>query len=135
MKKKSLILASTLVLVPAIVIPAQVNAADQQLKSGVYFINADGSQGEFYSYPAWADLNPAKKGALIQKYTNKNIKAYLPVTNAIASFDDIAKSGKPFLEASSKYVSGDLPGEFKDFETGEIISGSQDEHFEVTEIE
>ncbi|MEK5039908.1 hypothetical protein [Sporosarcina sp. FSL K6-3457] len=136
MKKKLLILASTLALVPAMAIPAQVNAAEQQLPSGIYFINTDGSQGEYYSYPAWSDLAVAQKGILIAKYGQKNIKPYLPSLNKIASLDDISQSGQPFLSASSNYVPGDLPGEFKDYETGEVISSSPaEENFEVIGIE
>lgn len=136
MKKKLLFLASTLVLIPAVIVPAQINAAERQLKDGIYFINTNGSQGEYYSFPAWSSLTGTQKGILIAKYGQKNIKPYLSSLNKIASLDDISKSGKPFLNASSDYTLGDLPGDFKDFETGDIISSSPvDSDFEVVGIE
>ncbi|PID02454.1 hypothetical protein CSV67_09130 [Sporosarcina sp. P2] len=138
MKKKitslllSIGLASSLLLTSV----ATTHAAETKIESGIYFVSST-STGEYYSFPAWSNLTSTQRGLLIVKYGQSNIKPYLQSLNKVTSLEKIAQSGKPFLEASSNFQSNDLPGQFKDFETGKIIDtgATVDEEFSVIGIE
>ncbi|PIC56138.1 hypothetical protein CSV80_15850 [Sporosarcina sp. P12(2017)] len=112
------------------------HAADTKIESGIYFVSTT-STGEYYSFPTWSNLTSTQRGLLIVKYGQSNIKPYLQPLNKITSLEKIAQSGKPFLEASTNYQLNDLPGQFKDFETGKIIDTGADvnENFEVVSID
>ena len=111
----------------------KVSYANDQLNSGMYFIDSDGRQGEFYSFSAWSTLSPVKQTNLILKYPHENIMIYLGNLDKVATLKASLKSGD-FNSASKDYIPGDITGEFKDFETGKIISISDEKEFKVIDI-
>lgn len=136
-KFKHLLLATALFITPLTFINQdKADAASAEIESGIYFVNQTTNLGEYYSFEAWSQLNNIQRGQLIVKYGQQNIKAYLKPLDRIASLKDIADAQSPFLDASRIYQEKDLPGEFVNFETGEIISGGEiTTSFEVTGIE
>ena len=138
MKKKISTVLLSMGLTVSLFITSSVttNAEEIQMKDGIYFVKST-SIGEYYSFPAWSNLTGVQKGLLLVKYGQSNIKPYLKSLNKVASLEDISKTRKPFLGASKDYQPGDLPGQYRDFETGNIIitDSSIEGDFGVVDIE
>lgn len=107
--------------------------ANSQIDSGMYFVDPDDRQGEFYNFSVWSTLSPVKQTNLILKYPHENIIIYLGNLDKVATLEATLKTGD-FMTASKDYIPGDITGEFKDFETGEIFSVLEDKEFKVIDI-
>lgn len=137
MKKKITSLLLSVGLTGSLLFTSSITAvaADNKVESGIYFVSST-STGEYYSFPTWSSLTAPQKGLLLVKYGQSNIKPYLQSLDKITTLEKISQSGKPFLESSKAFQSNDLPGSFKNFDTGEIINvdTTNREEFAVIDI-
>ena len=108
--------------------------AASDLKGGLYFTDVKGNQNEFYDFTAWSNSTAVQQSNMILKYSPLNISVYIDVTKEIAKLSDINTKGS-FKDASEKFTEGDISGDFKDVVTGETITGTVNESFEVIGIE